>query len=83
MYTPTRMCAVCREHKPQEELMRISYNPVSGMPEPNSDRPRSGRGAYICLSEGCIERAKKKHVIERHLKCEPCDTLYTKLEELI
>ncbi len=75
------MCAVCRTHRVQNELIRISQNTETGVCEING--ARDGRGAYICRDIRCIERAKKKHVIERHLKCTPSDTLYDKLEEML
>lgn len=83
MYTPTRMCVACREHRKPQELIRISYNTELQRAEPDSDTKAMGRGAYICRDIKCIERAKKKHIIEKHLKCSPCDLLYSEMEEML
>lgn len=82
-HIPLRMCVVCREHKPASELIRITYNPDTGMAQPDKDNKNTGRGAYICRNAECIKKAQKKHVAERHLGCGASDLLYTDLEELI
>ena len=81
MHIPLRMCVVCREHKNAEELIRITDN--NGIPEPDTNCKKTGRGAYICRNSECMKKAQKKHVIERHLSCEANDSLYDRLEELI
>ena len=83
MHIPLRMCVVCREHKPTEELIRITYNEQADKPEPDTDSKNTGRGAYICRSAECIKKARKKHVAERHLGCGASDTLYDELEGLL
>lgn len=82
-HIPLRMCVVCREHKPAKDLIRITYNSDTGMAEPDKNCKNTGRGAYICRSAECIKKAKKKHVIERHLDCSTSDELYEKLEGLL
>lgn len=82
-HIPLRMCAVCRTHVPQEQLIRITCCSDNDTAIPDGDKKNMGRGAYICRSAQCIEKAKKKHVIERHLGCSACDTLYERLEGMI
>ncbi len=83
MHIPLRMCVVCREHKPTEELIRVTYNTEAGKVEPDSEIKNTGRGAYICKSRECIKKARKKHVAERHLGCDASDSLYNELEGLL
>lgn len=83
VHIPLRMCIACREHKPLQELIRITYNDRTNTPEPDGDIKNTGRGVYVCKDIQCIRKARKKNVLERHLKCESNDTLYTKLEEMI
>lgn len=83
MHIPLRMCVVCREHKPTEELMRITHNVKTDKPEPDINCKNTGRGAYICKSAECIKKARKKHVAERHLGCSASETLYDELEGLL
>lgn len=83
MHIPLRMCVVCREHKPASELIRITYNADSQTAEPDDGSKNTGRGAYICKNADCIKKAQKKHVAERHLRCDASDTLYGRLEEML
>lgn len=83
VHIPLRMCIACREHKPLQELIRITYNDRTNTPEPDRGVKNTGRGVYVCKDIQCIRKARKKNVLERHLKCEPSDALYTKLEEMI
>ena len=83
MHIPLRMCVVCREHKPTQELIRVTYNAKTDKAEPDKDSKNTGRGAYICKSAECIKKARKKHVTERHLGCSASDDLYDELEGLL
>lgn len=83
MYIQQRTCIACRTKKTPDELIRITYNKQTNRPEPDCESKADGRGAYICPDLKCIAKAKKKHVIERHLKCEAYELLYSKLEGMI
>ena len=62
-FVPQRTCIVCRKTLIKDMLIRISQNggefTVNGT---------GGRGAYICKSRECIEKAQKIRAIERGLK---------------
>lgn len=48
------------------------------------DRKKNGRGAYICLNQACLEKAKKTKALERSLKTEIPEEIYqTITEEMI
>jgi predicted RNA-binding protein YlxR (DUF448 family) len=64
---PQRQCVSCREMKPKMELIRIVRTPAGEvLVDPTGKK--SGRGAYICLSEQCLREAVKKKKLERALE---------------
>lgn len=75
-----RMCAVCREVKGKDELIRI----VKQKDNVSIDLTGkvAGRGAYICKDVGCIAKARKSRAIERSLSCKVDQSLYDALEEM-
>ena len=42
---------------------------------------KNGRGAYICFSRECLEKARKNHGLERSLKVSIPDEVYDSLEK--
>ena len=42
---------------------------------------KNGRGAYICFSRECLEKARKNHGLERSLKAAIPDEVYDSLEK--
>ncbi len=64
--TPMRMCVACREMKPKKELVRIVRTP-EGPVEADLTGKKNGRGAYLCRSEECLEKAIKIHALDRAL----------------
>ena len=42
---------------------------------------KNGRGAYICKSRECLEKARKNHGLERSLKAAIPDEVYDSLEK--
>ena len=63
---PMRMCVACREMKPKKELIRIVRTP-EGPVEADLTGTKNGRGAYLCRSEECLEKAIKIHALDRAL----------------
>ena len=65
---PIRMCVACREGRPKKELLRVVCTPEGQVTaDPTGKMP--GRGAYLCPTEACLERARKTRAIERALSC--------------
>ena len=56
MSAPERTCISCRRKRLQSELVRIRYD-GDGRFDVDASGRKSGRGAYICRSVGCVERA--------------------------
>lgn len=73
------MCAACREMKPKEELFRITLK--DGAPALDRSYKAQGRGMYICRTEDCVIKAKKKSAIERTFKCAADKDFYDRLLE--
>ncbi|MHB8065444.1 MAG: RNase P modulator RnpM [Ruminiclostridium sp.] len=61
---PLRMCLGCKEMKPKKELIRVVRNNEG---EINIDLvgKKPGRGAYICRSVDCLEKAIKAKRLEK------------------
>ena len=61
---PMRMCVGCREMKPKKELLRVVRSPEGEVSFDLTGR-KSGRGAYVCHSSECLQRAIKQKQLER------------------
>ena len=61
--TPMRRCAGCMESKPKNELLRIAC--YEGVVSVDPTGKAKGRGIYICPSEDCLAKAKKKKALQR------------------
>ncbi len=49
--SPVRMCAICRQHMPADQMIRWAR------PE------KPGRGIYICRNEECVRKAMKRGLV--------------------
>ena len=79
---PVRRCSGCGEHFPKSELIRVVRTP-DGEIFLDLTGKRSGRGAYICKSAGCLKKARKTKRIESSLDCAISDEVYDRMEEEI
>lgn len=61
---PMRKCNGCGEQKPKKELVRIVKSP-DGEVSLDLTGKASGRGAYICKSAECLQKARKSHRIDK------------------
>jgi predicted RNA-binding protein YlxR (DUF448 family) len=77
---PLRTCTVCRAQKGKNELFRIVKTPDGKIV---TDEKANGRGAYICKTDACIDKAQKEHRLEKALKCAVPPEIYDKLKELL
>lgn len=66
MSAPLRMCVVCRQMKPKEELLRITKKDGEFSVDVLGKLP--GRGAYICKGNDCREKFEKQRSFERAFK---------------
>ena len=65
--TPLRQCTGCREMKSKKEMIRVLKTPENELVLDATGR-KNGRGAYVCLSQECLEKAVKSRGLERSLK---------------
>ena len=61
---PMRMCVACREMKPKKELIRVVRTPEGEIVADETGR-KNGRGAYLCRSEACLNKALKIRALDR------------------
>ncbi len=66
-HVPQRTCIACRRIAAKKELIRIVASD-DGVKVDESGR-RQGRGAYICLSFECLDKAINRGKIVHALKC--------------
>ena len=79
---PMRMCVGCREMKEKRSLMRVVKSPEGAI---SFDRvgKAPGRGAYVCKSKECFEKAVKQRQLERALETRIDEAIFTQLMEEI
>lgn len=77
---PQRMCIGCREMKDKKELIRIVKNKESQISFDESGK-LPGRGAYVCKSQKCIEKAYKNKGFERAFKISLPEEIISRLSE--
>lgn len=73
--TPMRMCLGCNEMKPKKELMRVVKSP-EGEISLDFTGKKNGRGAYVCRSEECFNKARKARRFEKSFSCRIDDDVY-------
>ena len=66
---PIRSCVVCRQTSDKKTLLRVVRAPEKdgGAVTADPTGRANGRGAYICTSLECIEKAAKQKRFERSL----------------
>lgn len=64
---PMRKCVGCQEMKSKKEMMRVLKTPENTF-ELDATGKKNGRGAYICCSKECLEKAIKSKGLERSFK---------------
>ena len=79
---PMRKCVGCNEMKPKKELVRIVRSP-EGEISMDLTGKKSGRGAYVCRSAGCLAAAKKANRLNKSFECAVPPEVYDRLTEEI
>lgn len=79
---PKRTCIGCNETKLKKELIRIVKN-KEGEIKIDKTGKANGRGAYICDSIECLEKAIKTKRLERNFETKISNEIYEKLREMI
>lgn len=76
---PMRQCIGCREMKKKKEMLRVLRTPEEAIILDNSGR-KNGRGAYLCFSRECLEKAIVSKGLERSLKMKIPQDVYEELK---
>jgi uncharacterized protein len=77
---PLRMCLCCQEMKPKKELIRIVRNKENEISVDFVGK-KPGRGAYICKSVECFEKARKGRRLEKAYEASISEEIYNTLRK--
>lgn len=79
---PLRKCTGCGEMKNKKEMIRVLKS-TEGEILLDATGKKNGRGAYLCRSRECFEKAVKNKGLERSLKCSiPQDVMESLKKEM-
>lgn len=79
---PMRRCVGCFESKPKNELYRI-VKTTEGEIVLDKTGKKNGRGAYICASKECLDKAIKAKRLEKEFETQITDEIYNELRNLM
>lgn len=74
------MCLGCRDMKPKKELIRI-VRTVQGEIITDPTGKKSGRGAYVCKNDSCIDMAVKAERLSKALDTKVNDVIALRIKE--
>lgn len=77
---PSRICVGCREAKEKRSMVRIVKTTQNEICLDETGK-KNGRGAYICKSVECLQRALQTKGLERSLKSPVPDDVVNLLKE--
>ena len=77
---PQRQCVGCNEMKNKKEMIRILKTPEGQFALDAKER-KNGRGAYLCPSVECFQKAMKGKGLERSFKTVIPKEVYEALEK--
>ncbi|MCX7843553.1 MAG: YlxR family protein [Clostridia bacterium] len=77
---PLRMCLGCQEMKPKKELIRVVKDKENNISVDFKGK-QPGRGAYICKSVQCFEKARKAKRLERAFESPISEEIYNTMRQ--
>ena len=77
---PLRKCTGCSEMKSKKEMIRVLRTAEGEIVLDKTGR-KNGRGAYLCNSPECFQKARKSRGLERSLQVKIPDEIYEILEK--
>lgn len=77
---PMRQCIGCGEMKSKKELLRI-LRTAEGEITLDATGRKNGRGAYLCFSKECLQKAVKTKGLERSFQMKIPSEVYERLEK--
>lgn len=79
---PMRKCIGCQEMKSKKEMMRVLKTTEDEIIIDITGK-KNGRGAYLCYSKECFDKAVKGKGLERSLKMKIPSSVYESLQKEI
>lgn len=79
---PQRMCTGCMEMKPKKELIRVVKD-TDGDISVDLTGKKNGRGAYVCRTIECLEKAFKAKRLQKNLEAQIDEEIYVRLRDEI
>ncbi len=79
---PQRTCIGCNAQKDKKDLIRIVKNKEEEISLDKTGRAQ-GRGAYLCDSTECLEKAIKSRKLEKSFEMKIKDDIYEELRKRI
>ena len=79
---PERTCIGCGNTKPKNELIRIVRDNENNVFVDLTGK-KNGRGAYICQSEDCLEKAIKSNRLAKMFEIDINQKIYEDLRDVI
>lgn len=77
---PMRQCTGCGEMKSKKEMIRVIKD-AEGNISVDMTGKKNGRGAYLCPSLTCFEKAEKNKGLERSFKMKISKEIYESIGE--
>lgn len=79
---PERTCIGCNETKPKKELLRVVKDKENNITIDLTGK-KNGRGAYICPSVECLEKAVKANRLSKIFEQNIDKEIYEDLRDVI
>jgi len=76
---PIRMCVGCRQMNPKKSMIRIVRDSDRIVSVDRSGK-KPGKGAYLCLKDECIGKARKTGSLSRALDCRVPEEIFVELD---
>ena len=77
---PMRQCIGCGEMKGKKEMMRVIKTAEDDICLDVTGK-KNGRGAYLCISKECLQKARKNKGLERSFKMSIPEEIYDTLDK--
>ena len=77
---PMRQCVGCGSMKSKKEMMRVLKTAEDAIVLDTTGK-KNGRGAYLCVSMECLQKARKNKGLERSFKMSIPNDVYDNLEK--
>lgn len=77
---PMRQCVGCQIMNNKKDMMRVLKTADEGIILDTTGK-KNGRGAYLCMSMECLQKARKNKGLERSFKMSIPNEVYDNLEK--